>query len=88
MTLQGSIPHSPTARHVGHATVSVRPTRTQSLRPGDQILRAQRKYTITEAPVRKPEGWLVTFEDTAGVRKMVTKPAGFTWSVLLTTPST
>jgi hypothetical protein len=82
VTLQGSTPHSPTARHRGHTTVPVRPGRTQSLRAGDQILRNQRRYTITEAPAKKPEGWLVTFEDSAGVRKMVTKPAGFIWSVL------
>lgn len=85
MSLQGSTPFSPTARHVGRATLPVRPTRTQSLRAGDQVLRNQKRYTVTTAPVRKPEGWLVTFSDASGAIRTLTKPAGFSWSVLSST---
>lgn len=82
MSLQGSTPFSPDARRVGAAALPVRPTRTQSLRPGDVILRDQKRYTVTAAPVRKPEGWLVTFSDASGATRTLTKPAGFSWSVL------
>lgn len=81
MTLRGTRPANPDARTYGHTTLPVHQTRTQALKPGDAVLRSQRKYTVLEV-TRKPDGWLVVLRNAKGVTRPVTKPAGFVWSVL------
>lgn len=85
MSVQGATPFTPNARQVGAASVPVRPTRTQSLRQGDTVLHYQKKCTVALPPERNADGrsWRVTLLLPNGSTKVVSKPAGFTWAVLL-----
>ena len=84
MSVQGATPFSSTARQVGASSVPVRPTRTQSLRPGNRVLLHQRKCTVLLPPERNQTGrdWRVTLQLPDGSTKVLSKPAGFSWAVL------
>ena len=82
MSAQGSTPLSPTIRTVGTQRLSVRQTRTQSLRPEDRVLYRQRKCTVLCVD-RVPGGkFMVQMSAPDGSVCTVTKPPGFVWGVL------